>query len=163
MEHRIENLAEKKLIGMSIEMSFSENKTSELWRAFMPVKNKVPNRVNTNHYSLQQYTGNNNPMLHGLNKPFTKWALVEVDNHDIVPDGMSAYTLPEGMYAVFKHKGTAPAAMPLINYIFSEWVNTSEYELDTRPHFEILPEGYNPMDPEAEEEFWIPVKLKSTD
>ena len=96
--------------------------------------------------------------MHGLDKPFTKWALVEVTDHSRIPEGMSAYTLPAGKYAVFKHKGTAAAAMPLINYIFNEWINSSEYELDTRPHFEILPEGYNPMSEDAEEEFWIPIK-----
>lgn len=158
MEHRIKNLEEKKLIGMSIEMSFADNKTSELWRGFGPRKKEITNKVDTNNYSLQQYSGSNNPMMQGIDTPFTKWALVEVTDHTAIPDGMQAYTIPAGKYAVFKHKGPASAAMPLINYIFNEWMPNSEYEPDTRPHFEILPEGYNPMSEDATEEFWIPIK-----
>ena len=30
--------------------------------------------------------------------------------------------------------------------------------LDDREHIELLPEGYNPVDPEAEEQVWISVR-----
>lgn len=158
MQSRIEEIREKKLIGMSLEMTFANNKSAELWRGFMPRKNEVINRVDGRHYSLQQYSGQNNPMTHGYDKPYTKWALAEVTNQDIIPDGMQAYTLSAGKYMVFKYKGTPMEAMPFINNIFTKWIPESEYELDARPHFEILPEGYNPMSEDAEEEFWIAIK-----
>ena len=66
-------------------------------------------------------------------------------------------TLRGGEYAVFEHRGPA-TDMSTVMYIFQEWLTNSKYELDDREHFEKLPEGYSPKDPEAREEFWIPVK-----
>ncbi len=37
MVPRIEILAEKKLIGKRIKMTFSNNKTFDLWQSFMPI------------------------------------------------------------------------------------------------------------------------------
>jgi AraC family transcriptional regulator len=37
----------------------------------------------------------------------------------------------------------------------------SAYDLDNRPHFEILGEKYKNESPDSEEELWIPVKLKA--
>jgi AraC family transcriptional regulator len=37
---------------------------------------------------------------------------------------------------------------------------SKEYELDDRPHFEILGDKYKNNDPNSEEEIWIPIKLK---
>ena len=48
-----------------------------------------------------------------------------------------------------------------MKHIFGRWLPQSEYELDDREHFELLPEGYSPVDPEAEEEVWIPIKRNS--
>jgi len=36
----------------------------------------------------------------------------------------------------------------------------SDYELDNRPHFEILGKKYKNNSADSEEEIWIPVKLK---
>jgi len=37
-------------------------------------------------------------------------------------------------------------------YIFSDWLPKSDYELDEKPHFEILGEKYKNDDPNSEEE-----------
>ncbi len=47
-----------------------------------------------------------------------------------------------------------------MKYIFGSWLPESEYELDSREHFEVLPETYQPMNPKAREEVWIPIKAK---
>ena len=45
--------------------------------------------------------------------------------------------------------------------IFKEIIPASDYELDnSRPHFEILPEGYNPMDESSEEKIYVPLISK---
>jgi AraC family transcriptional regulator len=43
-------------------------------------------------------------------------------------------------------------------YIFTRWLPASGYQLDNRPHFEILGDKYKNNDPESEEEIWIPVR-----
>ncbi len=70
---------------------------------------------------------------------------------------METFCIPEGQYAVFHYKGSS-ADSSIFQYIFGEWLPKSGYELDDRPHFEILGAQYKNNDPESEEEIWIPVK-----
>jgi AraC family transcriptional regulator len=43
-------------------------------------------------------------------------------------------------------------------YIFNTWLPKSGYQLDRRPHFEILGEKYKNNNPDSEEEIWIPIQ-----
>ena len=60
MESRIELLKPKKLVGIHMEMSLSNNKTSELWQRFMPRRNEVKNRLTPDFISMQKYDENSN-------------------------------------------------------------------------------------------------------
>jgi len=91
---------------------------------------------------------------------FEKWAAVEVADTKEIPQGMETYQINGGLYAVFVHHGPASAAEKTMQYIFGEWLPNSPYNMDSREHFEILPEGYNPVEPNAQEEIWVPVKEK---
>ena len=88
----------------------------------------------------------------------TKWAAVEVEDYSGKIEGMEEFYLSGGKYAVFEHKGPASSFGEIFGYIFGVWLPGSEYTLDEREHFEILKEDYNPHDPNAEEEIWIPIK-----
>jgi len=94
------------------------------------------------------------------NHPFEKWACREVKDFENIPDGMSTIEIPEGLYAVFHYKGDNSQAVEMYNYIFTDWLPNSEYQLDLRPHFEILGEAYKYNDPASEEDIYIPIKLK---
>jgi AraC family transcriptional regulator len=155
MEPRIELLKSKKLIGIHKEMSLSNNKTGELWQEFMPRRSEVINRINADFISMQKYPIN---WDFSPDMRFIKWATVEVSSFGEVPPKIETYLLQGGKYAVFIHDGPASAAAKTMQYIFSQWLPKSEYALDNREHFEILPEGYNPVDPNAEEEIWVPIK-----
>jgi len=159
MESRIENLNSKKLIGMHMDMTLGENKTAILWQTFMPRRLEVLNRRSTDYVSMQVYQKDQKDLFSPVT-PFVKWAAVEVDSHDHIPEGMHRYVLMGGTYAVFVHKGPASDFPKTMQFIFGDWLPESEYELDNREHFEILPEGYNPLSPDAREDVWIPVILK---
>ena len=73
---------------------------------------------------------------------------------------METFDLVEGLYAIFDYKGLNNNPL-IFNYIFEEWLPHSIYELDDRPHFEVLGENYKNNDPNSEEEIWIPIKVKS--
>lgn len=45
MEAKIKLLAEKKLVGIRMKMTFSDNKTGDLWRGFMPGCKEVKNKM----------------------------------------------------------------------------------------------------------------------
>ncbi|MTI86440.1 MAG: GyrI-like domain-containing protein [Balneolaceae bacterium] len=156
MEPRIEHIEEKKLVGKYLTMSLANNKTGELWGSFMPSRMKITNNLSNDLISLQVYPrgyySSFNP-----NTEFVKWALAEVPNFNHVPENMDTFILKGGMYAVFLHKGSHTNTSTF-EYIFREWIPASDYELDHRPHFEVLGEKYKLGDSESEEELWIPIR-----
>lgn len=152
----IVELAEKKLVGVSLNMTRAQDQTPILWRSFMPRRAEVPNRSSSDFISMQVYPGGP-AQVADPTAQFTKWAVVEVESFESVPEGMQTYTLTGGRYAVFQHNGPA-TDLSTIMYIFGEWLPNSEYQLDDREHFEVLGEDYRPMDPQAQEKFWIPIK-----
>jgi AraC family transcriptional regulator len=158
MKPEIKISPEKKLAGIRMMMTFSDNKTGELWRSFMPRRKELLNRVSDDLYSLQVYDPDMDFAKSEVNKPFEKWAAAEVADFNSIPAGMESYILPQGLYAVFQYKGAASSASETFRYIFEKWLPASGYHHDNRPHFEILGEEYKNDDPESEEEIWIPVR-----
>lgn len=156
----IRTLSEKKLIGTSISTNLIDNKTFELWKNFMPRRKEITNNVDANFISMQLYKDAAYFRDFSPQVMFEKWATVEVSDFNSIPAGMNSFVLPGGLYAVFHYIGAASAAAPTFQYIFGTWLPNSEYELDHRPHFEILGEKYKNGDPTSEEEIWIPIKKK---
>ena len=160
MQPQIKSLPEKKLIGHSIEMSFIENKTFQLWSGFMPKRKEIKNTVDENLYSLEVYPENHFDNF-DPNDIFQKWAAVEVSNFENVPSDMKTLIVPSGLYAVFLHSGPAVEAHKTYQYIFAEWLPNSEYVVDERPHFAVMDEKYKKDDPNSEEKIWIPIKNRN--
>ena len=159
MTPRLETLPEKKLIGVSINMSVNENKTRQLWQGFMPRRTEIKNKLNADLYSVEIYP----PHFFDHFNPgvlFEKWAAVEVTALEEVPAGMHTIIIPKGLYAVFLHKGDASEGPKTYQYIFGHWIPHSEYIADTRPHFAVMGERYKNEDPDSEEDIWIPIKLR---
>jgi AraC family transcriptional regulator len=156
LQPRIVNLEEKKLIGKRLRMSLANNKTFDLWRSFMPQRGSVQNKTSGELISMRVY---DEPLKMEPHEEFDKWAAIEVSDFSHLPDGMESFILNGGLYAVFNYKGLNTDNRIFI-HIFTEWLPSSGYVLDERPHFEILGEKYKNNDPESEEEIWIPVKPK---
>lgn len=155
---RIIALKEKKLLGQSLKMSLINNRTAQLWGQFAPRVREIQNRSTEDKISMQVYP----PLYYEQFNPateFEKWATVEVNDYDQVPEGMKTFILEGGLYAVFDYKGSS-ADPSIFQYIFSQWIPQSNYSLDNRPHFEVLGAKYKNNDPDSEEEIWIPIKIK---
>ncbi len=160
MEPRIEILEDKKLIGIRMKMSLTNNKTGQLWGSFVPNIKAIKNRLTTDKISMQVYE----PSYHSEfnpNNEFEKWAAVEVTDFHDIPTDMEAFTLSGGEYAIFEYKGSGNDNR-IFQYIFQTWLPNSAYELDNRPHFEVLGEKYKNNDPTSEEEIWIPIKTNES-
>jgi AraC family transcriptional regulator len=158
MECKITLITEKFLVGIPLEMSLSADKTPQLWQSFMPRLNEISNRANTDLISMQVYDKNLDFNNFTPQTPFQKWATVEVNHPLNVPIGMQKYDLNGGLYAVFLYKGSSSDFEKVYDYIFKIGLPNSGYQLDQRPHFEILGEKYKNNSPDSEEEIWIPVK-----
>ena len=154
----IRECAGKLLAGVSRRVSFVDDRTSEIWRDFRAREDAIDGRVGREAYSVKVYDSGYSFASFDSGAEFEKWAAAEVSGPC---EGFEMLAIPAGQYAVFVHKGTAAEAPGTFGNIFGEWLPRSEYELDRRPHFEILPAGYDPFDPDAEEEIWIPVREKA--
>lgn len=157
MNPTIKNFPTTKFIGKNLSFTYSDYRAFELWSSFMPRRKEIQNTIGLELYNIQV-----NPENFDFqpNTAFTKWAAVAVSSFDFIPEGMETVEIQEGLYAVFKYKGDQSSAASFFNSIYTEWLPSSDYELDNRPQFEILGEKYKNNDPNSEEEIWIPVKQK---
>lgn len=153
LPYRIEIIDPKKLVGFSITTSFQEGKTPIVWRQLMMRRKEITNRISNQLFSLQIYPENFSP-----NQSFTKYALAEVSDFDNIPNDFETFELESGKYLVFNYQGKAENGPELFRYIFQNFIPENNFEIDDRPHFEIFGDTYNPLNEDAQEEIWIPIK-----
>ncbi len=156
---RIAEIPERKLVGMSIQMSVNDNKNFKLFSAFMPRRTEIMNALDENVLDLRVYPKGYFKKF-DPNQFFVKWALKEVSDHEKIPDNMFPFILDNGIYAVFNHLGHGSDIEPF-HYIFQTWLPDSEYVIDTRPHFEILGPDYKKDSADSKQEIWIPIREPS--
>lgn len=156
MKPEIIKAVSRKLVGVNMSMSLVDNHTAGLWRSFMPRLKEISSRAGDDLISVQIY----GPHYFKDFSPaavFEKWAAVEVNDFENLPRGMSEIIIPGGDYAVFRYKGPAGGGA-VYQYIFNTWLPSSAYQLDERPHYEVMGEKYSQTDPDSEEDIFIPVK-----
>ncbi len=156
-EPKILETGVKILVGMRITTTLLEGRESELWRSFRSRASEIPERNGTDFFSVKVYGADYSFSRFDLNAKFDKWAAVEVASLAEVNEDFDQLVIPVGRYAVFIHHGTPAMAAITFGHIFESWLPNSDFEVDHRPHFEVLGEKWSPFDPEAEEEVWVPV------
>ena len=160
MNPLITTLASKKLVGMHMPTTLSQNNTPQLWKNFMPRRREILHKVNTDLISMQVFDKIPDMSTYDPSISFERWAAVEVSQFTEIPQGMDTYIMKGGLYAVFLHKGGPETGFKTFQYIFATWLPGSGYTLDAREHFECIGEKYKNDDPHSEEEIWIPIKTK---
>lgn len=156
---RIVSMPAKKIIGMKATTSISDYAAPRLWPQFKPRKKEIGNLINKEDYSIQLYKKVFSFSEFTSQTEFEYWVGAEVSDTSVVPDGMEVLEIPEGKYAVFIHKGPVTEFRKTLHHIYQEWLPDSGYELEHRPHFEILGEKYLGVHhPDSEEEVWVPIK-----
>lgn len=156
---KIVTLESKKYVGLNKVMTLREDKTFDLWNSFMPLRKTIKNSINNNLVSLQVY--DSTPSVISMNKSFTKWVLVEVDDFSKIPDKLESFEFEGGMYAVFNYKGLSTDKSIFVE-IYTNWLPDSIYALDNRPHFQVMGEKYKINDSNSEEEIWVPIQVRDT-
>ena len=145
---------------MKSQMSYATYNPTPLWQRFMPRRKEIQNTVGDDLYSVQVF-GATFWEQFDPTASFDKWVGIEVSADDTVPSDMKLLTIPEGLYAIFTFVGNEQMAPAFFEKIYGEWLPNSIYDLDDRPHFEILGTKYKRHDPTSEETVWIPIKLKN--
>lgn len=158
-EVKIIEVAPIRLAGLSIHTSLSEGKVTGLWKEFRSIQKQFQNPKAHPSYSVSIYEPGLRMKDFNPDTKFEKWAAVQLAAEEELPKGINELIIPSGIYAMFVYQGTVRDFHATARQFFGEWIPQSDYEVDDRPHFEILDERYlGPMNPESEEEIWIPVK-----
>ncbi|MDG4715701.1 GyrI-like domain-containing protein [Winogradskyella marincola] len=151
MQPKIVALTEKKVVGMQSKMLMHQYENIiKLWKSFMPKKHELKNTINQELIAIQDY-----PDFGNLETSYNIWACAEVSDFINIPDSMQPFTISEGLYAVFLHKGMD--AGKTYQRIMTEWLPNSGYNIDDRPHFQVMGDKYKNGSPDSEEDFYIPV------
>ncbi len=149
----------KKLMGISLHTSLADDKTALLWKRFMKQKKEITNTKSDDLFSVQVYDEGFMKGQFNSQSVYEKWAALEVEDYSNLQEDMKGLKLPGGLYAVFTHEGTSKEFAETAKFIFDEWIPSSKYSLDNRPHFEVLGEEYKgPDNPDSKEKIWIPIK-----
>lgn len=159
----IVEIEDKKLIGISLNTSLADDKTGLLWQRFMKQKKAITGKKSEDLFSVQVYDEGFISGQFNSQSVFEKWAAVEVEDYSELQEHLKGLKLPGGLYAVFTHEGSAKKFPSTAKFIFEEWIPTSKYEIDDRPHFEILGKDYKgPDDSDSVEKIWIPIKPENS-
>ncbi|MEY2963599.1 MAG: hypothetical protein RL754_860 [Bacteroidota bacterium] len=141
------------LCGVSAPMSLRSFTPWTLWPKVMHQLSQVSNRCNGDLISLRSFDGI--PVFGPTADPsFTYWGGVEVNGEN---EGFEHRSIPGGLYAVFHYQGLSSDSA-IWRYIYGQWLPSSDYELDDRPHFERLGSKYKNNDPLSEEDIYIPIR-----
>lgn len=132
-------IPEFKVVGIHRKMSIGKNVTYELFHAFMPRRNEVENRSDKKIIDLRVYAREYFISFNPTNT-FIKWACVRVSQANNLPDKMDYYFLHGGLYARFTAPDHPTNPSEVFGFIFNDWLPKSRYQLDHRPHFDILNE-----------------------
>jgi len=155
MHPNIKEFSERKIIGITTTiLKHEQHKIRELWQQFMPRKHDIQSLSSQELIAMQIFNLEENGTPR---EAFEIWACAEVMDFDTIPNHMKAYTIPSGTYAIFPHKGMDAGST--YQNIMSEWLPTSGYEIDNRPHFQVMGEKYKNGSADSEEDFYVPVRL----
>ena len=158
LQAEIIQMPERQLMGLKIETNLQTNQTFQLWRQLMPWRQQYLTVLHTEVFAVQLYDASYFEYF-DVSNTFFQWACVEFQNGLDWPSSFEPLTIPAGLYAVFLYKGRSDD-QSIFNRIFTEWLPTSKYALDDRPHVQVMGEHYRNMDPNSEEMIYIPVRLK---
>jgi len=158
LQPKFETIDERYFVGKWMKMTYSNNPTIALWESFMPHEHVVENRTGDKYYAIEVYSEDDFFENFSPDREFVKWATVEVEHLDDVPDEMESIKVPAGKYAVFPNEGSVSKGSKAYQEIFETWLPQSDYTLDDRPHLAVMRDIFDSEHPESEEEIWIPVK-----
>ena len=154
------NIKPKILVGKSIQMCYEDDQTYDLWRSFMPHVSDVSNAVKGALYSVQVYPAGVTFFNFTETTMFTKWAAIEVDQLNELPDDMEILELTGGLYLVEEHIGTGQSILETYDRIFNEILPSVNFNVDhSRPNFEVLGDKYKNNDATSREDIWIPISM----
>jgi len=156
MEPEIVARPATRVVGVAKRYNEEDLNIETLWSAFRPDVVKISNRIGEDAFGIyEEYSEQENHV------GFSYICAVAVQDFEHVPHGMTARTLPEHLYAVFRHRGAISYLPETLKYIWGSWLPKSDYDFALTPDFEL----YSPKNPSGESDkvldLYIPVHAKT--
>lgn len=162
IEAEIIKLDTQYLIGMKVITTLQEQHIAwSLWLDFFDRLAEIKNRIGENFYSLHHYGCNMFNATLKNSTPFIKYAAVQVNGSDHVPEGMEFIELQPQTYAVFRNVGYTDELRHAYNRIYQVWLAETNYQLSAAYHIEIMKPSYlNHSNAKAEEVIYVPIDVE---
>jgi AraC family transcriptional regulator len=142
---------EFKLVGIKVTVKPGDSLIRNLWVEFNRRKSEIGNIINDkNVLGICEYMPNITD-----ESEFEYMACTEVNNFDVIPEGMIKKTIPRLKYAVFTHKGEMDQLKITYNNIYGKWLPLSGCELAEMDTIEIYPVKENQ---DSKLDIYIPLK-----
>jgi len=150
MEPQFASLPAFTLVGLQMRVKPQGKAPSQLWDEFGSRMSDISHMTGPDiAYGLT----NNMDMSSG---EFDYMAGVQVSSTDDIPDGMVSFNVPAQHYAVFPC--TIPTIREVFDHIYGVWLPASGYARTAGPELELYGETFDPRDPAAVFEVYIPVQ-----
>ncbi|MCB9586459.1 MAG: effector binding domain-containing protein [Polyangiaceae bacterium] len=158
LEPRLIEQAPMRCVGMQTEFFSSDSEKNNiasqippLWAAFLPHLEAIPNRVPGVCYGIIEQSAEGSEQL----KYTAAMQVTEVSAE--LPEGMLAVQIPGATYAHFDHRGEVTNLDHSVNYIYSNWLCSSDLRHTYGPDLEVYGAEYHPTSEDSVIQYAIPV------
>ena len=148
-------------IGLCTKTSVENSRIPWLWEQFLSRKQEIQEQLPSGaNYGISIYEKHLTLQDMDETTEYLEIACCETAAAAQPPAGMTKYKIPEGLYAVFIHKGPVATMTDTYNYIFGTWLFQSPYQLDHRDTFEQYSTDYYGSDhPDSLTRIFLPIQL----
>jgi AraC family transcriptional regulator len=129
-----------------------------LWDGFLHDSRRIANRVGKEMYGII-YARPATERMHPHELQYI--AAVAVTSATKIPDGMVAYTVPAGTFAVFTHRGPIHRIGETMQTIYREWLPQSAYRHAGTADVEVYDQRFHLNDDDSEMDYWMPIIPKA--
>jgi AraC family transcriptional regulator len=138
------------VVGLKYRGKNEEGEIPQLWQTLGPRTGEIETMVDdTAAYGISadidMETGE-----------FDYLAGYEVSSAEEVPEGMVAFEVPGGKYAVFST--TLPKIGETFDQAYHTWLPQAGFQPRGGPEFELYDEAFDPQDPDSEFDLYIPIQ-----
>jgi len=137
--------------GADSEKNNFADKLVELWDAFLPRMDEIPNAIPNIGFGLIEQTAKHAELLNYC-------SAMQVTSSAELPSDMVSLTVPAGRYALFTHVGDPMLLDDTVNYIYGTWLPHSGYEHSGDADIEIYGKGYIPDSNASIIQYAMPLK-----
>lgn len=157
---RIEILDDLRVCGMACTSKNMHGEIPALWDRFIPRMHEIKSNVMFGRtFGVCEALEENIEDV-DLDNPgeFGYLAGVQITDDSDIPNGMEVWDVPHKKYAVFTHRGTVHTLGDTYKMIYAKWIPESGYKIVFTYDFEVYGPDYNPTDPNAVMEIYLPIE-----